>query len=76
MLTPRKCFNPDSNSVNHKQANNLSSFDEMMEKEMVADIMKANNDLKAFKQFRVLNEKHYQVKYSDQTKRREYANGF
>jgi chromosome segregation ATPase len=55
----------------NKQANNPASFDEMMEKKMVADIMRANNDLKAFKQFRVSNEKHYQDKYSDEMKRRE-----
>lgn len=48
-----------------------STFDELMEKKMVADIMRANNNLKALKQFRTTSEKFYQDKYNDEMKRRE-----
>lgn len=51
--------------------NKLSKFDQMLEAQMVADILRANTNLKSLRQFRTTNEKYYQDKSLEEARKKE-----
>ena len=50
---------------------NKTKVDQMLESQMISDLLRANGQLKALKQFRTTNEKHYQDKAIEEARRKE-----
>lgn len=69
--SPIKAAATPATSSSGAGGGNRTKVDQMLESQMISDLLRANGNLKALKQFRINNERHYQDKAMEDARRKE-----